>query len=269
MAGRLLISQFALLTGLSPKTLRHYDDIDLLKPEWIDETSGYRQYGVAQVSLGIHIRHWRQLGLPVPEIKRLLQSPDHGTQVLSQHETRLRTEIAEREGALRNLQALLKENVMDYRLEHLPAQQVLSIRETLQPPHYEVIPQALQELMAYKKAQGYEVSAPSFFIRHAGGDGETGVVEVCLPVSGDVHPSGRIEVKNVQRQPAFIGRFVGPYEKTGAAYSGVAEEALRRGLRLTGSTAEIYVKSVPHTPDPNAYETDIAFFLEPNELAEG
>jgi len=24
------------------------------------------------------------------------------------------------------------------------------------------------------------------------------------------------------------------------------------------------VKSVPHTPDPNAYETDIAFFLQPD-----
>lgn len=157
---------------------------------------------------------------------------------------------------------------MDYRLDHLPAQQVLSIRETLMPPHYEVIPQALQELMAYKKAQGYEVSAPSFFVHHAGGEGEASVVDVCLPVAGQVKGAGRIEVQNLEAQPAFIGRFVGPYDKTGAAYAVIAEEALRRGLRLTGSTAEIYVKSVPHTPDPNAYETDIAFFLEAENAAE-
>lgn len=262
MAGRLLISQFSLLTGLSPKTLRYYDDINLLRPQWIDETSGYRQYSVTQVSLGIHIRHWRHLHLPVGDIQRLIQQPDQAREILAQHQARLRTEIAEREAALQSLRVMLKENTMNYRLETLSTQQVLSIRTTLRPPHYEVIPQALQELMAYRKVQNYEVSAPSFFIHHAGGQGEESTVEVCLPVSGEVQPSGRIEVQILEGQPAFIGRFVGPYEKTGAAYSVIAEEALRRGLRLTGSTAEIYIKSVPQTPDPNEYETDIAFFLE-------
>ena len=263
MAARLLISQFALLTGLPPKTLRYYDDIGLLRPQWTDETTGYRQYSVTQVSLGVHIRHWREIGLPVSEIQALVHHPDHASNVLSRHGERLRAEIMEREQALLTLQAMLKENIMEYRTEQLPTRQVLTIRETLRPPHYEVIPQALQELMAYTKVQGYQVSAPSFFVHHAGGQGETSIVDVCLPVSGEVQPSGRMTVQDVQGQLAFIGRFVGPYEKTGAAYAIIAEEALRRGLRLTGSTAEIYVKSVPHTTDPNQYETDIAFFLEP------
>ncbi|RTR25410.1 MerR family transcriptional regulator [Deinococcus radiophilus] len=266
MARYLLISQFAQLTGLPPKTLRYYDDIGLLCPQGTDQASGYRQYSVSQVSLAIHIRHWRQMGLPVSEIQRLIQTPEHTAAILGQHKARLQTEIAEREAALSSLHTFLKEKTMEYRLEQLPTQQVLVIRETLQPPHYEVIPQALQELMAYKHAQNYSVSAPSFFVHHAGGEGETSVVEVFLPVTGTVQPSGRIQVQTFEGGPAFIGRFVGPYEKTGAAYSVVAEEALRRGLKLTGSTAEIYVKSVPHTPDPNAYETDIAFFLEPDCL---
>lgn len=269
MAGRLLISQFALLTGLSAKTLRYYDDIGLLRPQWIDEASGYRHYGVSQVSLGVQIRHWRQMGLPVGEIQRLIQAPERAKEVLAQHEIRLREEIAAREEALHSLKAFLKEKDMEYRLEPLPTQQVLTIRETLMPPHYEVIPQALQELMAYKKAQGYAVSAPSFFVHHAGGEGESSVVEICLPVAGEVKPSGRVQVQTFESRPAFIGRFVGPYDQTGAAYAVIAEEALRRDLRLTGSTAEIYVKSVPHTPDPNAYETDIAFFVEPEDAAEG
>lgn len=263
MEGRLLISQFSLLTGLSPKTLRYYDDIGLLRPRWVDGASGYRQYGVEQVSLGIHIRHWRHLGLPVNDIQRLIRSPNHATEVLLQHENRLLAEIAARQEALLSLSTLLKENTMEYRVEHLPTQQILRIRETLRPPQYEVIPQALQELMAYTRTMGYRVSAPSFFVHHAGGQGDTSTVDICVPVTGDVKPSGRIEVQRFEGSPAFIGRFVGPYEKTGAAYSVIAEEATRRGLPLTGTTAEIYVKSVPHTPDPNAYETDIAFLLEP------
>ncbi len=59
-----------------------------------------------------------------------------------------------------------------------------------------------------------------------------------------------------------MGRFVGSYDQTGAAYAAVVEEALRRELTITGVTAEFYVRRVPDTPNPEAYETDIAFFLE-------
>lgn len=264
MQGRLIISRFALLTGLSPKTLRYYDEIGLLQPQWVEEATGYRYYSAAQITLGVRIRQWRQMDLPLGDIRQLLQFPTHATDVLRQHEQRLEHEIAARERALLSLRTSLQENHMDYRIEHLPTVQTLSIRTLLHPPHYEVIPEALQELVAYKKAQGYQFAAPSFFIHHNEAEGEKGVVEVCLPVTGPVEPQGRIEVRTFEGRPAFIGRFVGPYDKTGAAYTAVVEEALRRGLNITGSTAEIYVKSVPDTPDPNAYETDIAFFLQPS-----
>ena len=212
--------------------------------------------------MAVHIRHWRHMGLPISEIKELLRAPDEMNSILKRHEARLQQEIKARQAALLSLQTLFKEKSMEYRLEQLPTQQVLTIRETLRPPHYEVIPQALQELMQYRNVQEYQVSAPSFFIHHAGGQGEESRVDICLPVSGEVKPSGRIVVQTFEGPLAFIGRFVGPYDKTGAAYAVIAEEAVRRGLHLTGTTAEIYVKSVPHTPDPNAYETDIAFFVE-------
>ncbi|KQR02753.1 MerR family transcriptional regulator [Deinococcus sp. Leaf326] len=264
MQGRLIISRFALLTGLSPKTLRYYDEIGLLQPRWVEETTGYRYYSATQINLGIRIRQWRQMDLPLESIRQILHSPAQANEVLRQHEQRLQHEIATRERALLSLYTSLQETPMDYRLEHLPTLQTLSIRTLLQPPHYDVIPEALQELMEYKNAQGYHLAAPSFFVHHNEVEGEKGVVEICLPVTGHVEPQGRIEVCTFEGRPAFIGRFVGPYDKTGAAYTAVVEEAVRRGLSITGSTAEIYVKSVPHTPDPNAYETDIAFFLQPD-----
>ena len=263
MHGRLIISRFSLLTGLPPKTLRYYDEIGLLRPRWVDEITGYRSYSAAQIALGVHIRQWRQMDLPIEDIRQMIQFPEQAQDVLRRHEQRLGHEIAARERALRRLRTSLQENTMDYRLDHLPTLQTLSIRTLLQPPHYEVIPEALQELMAYKKVTGYQLAAPSFFVHHNEAQGEQGVVEVCLPVTGTVKPQGRIEVRTFEGRPAFIGRFVGPYDKTGEAYTAVVEEAMRRGLSITGSTAEIYVKSVPDTPDPNAYETDIAFFLQP------
>lgn len=265
MRGRLIISRFAVLTGLPTKTLRYYDEIDLLCPESVDESTGYRYYGVAQIDRAVRIRRWRELGLPIDDIRRIIDHPHHAKEVFLHHERRLSAEIEDRHRALLHLRAFLQEAPMDYRIEQLPARQTLSIRTRLRPPHYEVIPEALRELMTYTKAQGYQSDAPSFFVHDNDDHGEGSLVEVCLPVVGKAQPHGRIEVKTFEGGRAFVGRFVGPYDKTGAAYSAVVEEALRRGLNITGVTAEFYVKSIPDTPNPEAYETDIAFFLEERE----
>lgn len=262
MRGRLIISRFALLTGLPPKTLRYYDEIGLLRPEAVDDQTGYRAYSAAQIDLAVRIRHWRALGLPIDDIRTLIQQPGRAPEVLRAHEQRLSAEIADRQQALAHLRHLRQETPMNYRLDQLPDRQCLTIRTVLQPPHYEVIPQALQALMHHVRQRGYQPAAPSFFIHHADAAGPGSLVEVCVPVEGaDLRPEGRIEVRTLGGGAAFIGRFVGPYDQTGAAYTQVVEEALRRGLSVSGVTAEFYVRSVPHTPNPQEYETDIAFYL--------
>ncbi|GEM45473.1 MerR family transcriptional regulator [Deinococcus cellulosilyticus] len=262
MQEQLTISRFAFLAGLPPKTLRYYDEIGLLKPAWVDDLTGYRYYTVSQISLAGKIRKWRQIDLPLEDIRSLLDHPECIQEVLTRHAEKLQQEIERHQKSLWLLQHDLQEDTMHYRTERLPTLQTLSIRTHLEPPHYEVIPQAFQELMGHIKQQGYRPSHPSFFVCHNQHESGNNLLEMCIPVEGEVQGSGRIEVRTFESRPAFIGRFVGPYDRTGAAYTTVVEEALRRGLRITGATAEIYVKSVPHTPNPEEYETDIAFFLE-------
>ena len=43
------IGDFASLTGLTVKTLRYYDDINLLKPVKVDNFTGYRYYSDSQL----------------------------------------------------------------------------------------------------------------------------------------------------------------------------------------------------------------------------
>lgn len=267
MRSRLIISRFAVLTGLSAKTLRYYDDIGLLRPEHVDALTGYRSYGVTQIPLAVRIRHWREMGLPLDEIRTLIEHPDRARDVLLRHEERLDAEIERRRHALSHVRRILEEPSMEYRIEHLPPRATLTIRTRLVPPQYDVIPEALRDLVTYRKARGYTSDGPSFFVHYNDDAGEGSVVDVCLPITGFAEPHGRIEVRTFEGGRAFIGRFVGGYDRTGAAYSVVVEEALRRGLRITGVTAEFYVKSVPHTPNPDEYETDIAFFLDA-ELAD-
>ncbi len=66
---KLTISEMAKLRGMTAETLRHYDRIDLFKPQYIDPNSGYRYYSIFQYEVLGTIKELRQLGMSTDEIK--------------------------------------------------------------------------------------------------------------------------------------------------------------------------------------------------------
>jgi len=63
------------LSGISARTLRHYDEIGLLKPKRV-ASSGYRIYGQEEVDMLQQILFYRELGFALDDIKKLLHSTD-------------------------------------------------------------------------------------------------------------------------------------------------------------------------------------------------
>ena len=68
------IHKLAEMAGVTTRTLRHYDQIGLLKPLRTAST-GYRIYGPAQVNRLQQILFYRELDLPLEEIRCLLERP--------------------------------------------------------------------------------------------------------------------------------------------------------------------------------------------------
>ena len=63
------IGEFAELSGVSTKTLRHYDKVGLLRPATVGALTGYRYYTTAQLRELSWILALRDLGLSLPEIR--------------------------------------------------------------------------------------------------------------------------------------------------------------------------------------------------------
>lgn len=61
------IGEFAALTGLSLKALRHYDERGVLNPASVDPSSGYRKYREDQVRCAVTLKTLRDAGVPVPD----------------------------------------------------------------------------------------------------------------------------------------------------------------------------------------------------------
>lgn len=77
MADDLLsIGRFARLAGLSVGALRHYDDLDLLRPASVDPSSGYRRYRVEQLETARTVARLRELEVPLDEIREVLAIDD-------------------------------------------------------------------------------------------------------------------------------------------------------------------------------------------------
>ena len=83
------VQKLGRLAGISTRTLRYYDEIDLLKPLRIN-SSGYRIYGQTEVDLLQQILFYRELGIPLDEIKAIVTSPSFNSrQALQSHHKQL------------------------------------------------------------------------------------------------------------------------------------------------------------------------------------
>lgn len=67
------IKKLAELAGITTRTLRYYDEIDILKPARIN-SSGYRIYGKNEVDKLQQIMFYRELGVELDLIKSILSS---------------------------------------------------------------------------------------------------------------------------------------------------------------------------------------------------
>ena len=66
------IGEVSKLCNISVKTLRYYDEIDLLKPRIVDKFSNYRYYSQDQLVYILIIKHLKEADFSLKEIFSLI-----------------------------------------------------------------------------------------------------------------------------------------------------------------------------------------------------
>lgn len=101
------VGEVSLLTRVSVRTLHHYDDLGLLSPGERSE-GNYRLYTPADLAQLHRILTFRELGLPLAEIQRLLDAPaDAEVQALQTQAALLREQLQRTGANLERVEALL------------------------------------------------------------------------------------------------------------------------------------------------------------------
>ncbi|MEW9702727.1 MerR family transcriptional regulator [Paenibacillus sp. SI8] len=125
MSEMIKIGLFSKIAQVTIRTLRHYDEIGLIKPIWIDPQTNYRFYAYEQLSLVHQIQALKDIGLSLEQIKDMIDgqiSIDATIRILADHKTLIVNELREKNEQL---------NRIDSRLNQL--------RHIGQQPKYEIV----------------------------------------------------------------------------------------------------------------------------------
>ena len=113
------VKQLSKLAGVTPRTLHHYDSIGLLKPSRVGK-NGYRYYGEESLLRLQQILFYRELGLPLEEIRQIMENDFDLLAALESHKVEIRKRIERLERLIRTVESTI---------QHVKGQKEMSKRQ--------------------------------------------------------------------------------------------------------------------------------------------
>jgi len=259
---KIRIGNFARVGQVTVQTLRHYDDVGLLKPVEVDALSGYRYYTLDQLSRLHRILALKDLGFSLEQVARLLEddlSPLELRGMLRVKQNELRHQVQEQLDRLERLEARLgmieDENqlpVHEVIIKRVDPLRVVSLRRVI-PSYWDEGPLWV-ELAEQIRRAGINTCEPSLSIYHAG---EPEIdAEVCIAVPVEVTEAGGVSIRTLPQVETMASTIhKGPFTGFANAYADLLKWIDANGYRVNGPDREVYLRlpqEGQHRSDPNA-----------------
>jgi DNA-binding transcriptional MerR regulator len=259
------IGNFAQATHLSIKTLRRYHKSGLLEPASVDPQTGYRTYTTAQIPTAQIIRRFRDLDMPLPDIRAVLSAPDVRVRndLIAVHLSRLEQSLARTHSVVASLRDLLGRPVSAPSFEHRSIKEVseaaitegLDVKDALA-----WLQGALGELQATLSVQRLPTTgAAGGLFSNALFSEERGEATIFLPCDGIVRRLGRVIPLVVPATEVAIAVHAGSHYNIDLAYGALATYVTQHALAVDGPIREYYVVRLQDTPDETEWRTEIAW----------
>lgn len=274
------IGQFARLSLLSIKTLRHYDEEGVLKPAVVDGATGYRSYTRAQLHHAHLLRGLRFVHVPVDELRAFMAEPteEHQRRLYDRHIAHLEEELAALGNRLRTVRRKREHpwrgQAYEVRAQTRPAVPFLFLRYRVNLVGIEEAREAaFAEIRAYLERHRAEPRSPPtcLYLPEEGPRDERHVCDVHagFEVNGPVRTAGHVHFGWLPGGTWYTARHVGLYEYLGYASTPLLQRLLADGARCRQGrgefvTAEVYHVGPWDTPDPGRLVTEVRWLVHPD-----
>lgn len=246
----LKIGEFSRMSRVSIQTLRHYDDLGLLKPSQVDTFTGYRYYQPNQLLQLYRILALKDLGFSLEQIARLLESglsaqEMHG--MLKMKQVEIEQHLQEEQARLARVAARLKQIEMEdtvtpyeVLVKTVEPQQVAAVRGIT--PTYSEQHNVWQTLFSYLAGKPISFTGACITVYYDDGYKERDVdLEVCQPFSGGLTSGQGVAVKTLPGGPFASTLHRGSYDTLSDAYQVLLTWIPTNGYRVTGPAREVYL----------------------------
>ena len=269
---RLKIGEFSRLMQVTVKTLRHYEQKELLIPDEVDEWNGYRYYSLDQMLKLNSIRQLQQLGFTLEEIKDLYNNKSHTpsveqlTKKIEETERQLQQLILRRNQLLEWIGSRKKIKTMEkFTIESLPEVIVASHREIISDYSAlgmlccSIIGPEMQRLGCKCPPPGY-----CFTIEHNKEYSPTNIdIEYCEQVEEMGTDSSIIQFKKLPAvSKALCMKHYGPYDRFYESFTQVFTYMEEHGYKIADHPRTCYIDGIWNQEDPEKWLSIIQIPLE-------
>lgn len=249
------IGEFARLGQVSPRMLRHYDETGLLKPQQVDPSNGYRNYGANQLSRLHRILALRDLGFTLEQIHDVLEENPPVEQLrgmLRMRQAQIEQTVEEERERLRRVEAHLRalEGSDTVYVQDIVIKQTQPIRiaqaQAEGLTHADIGPafgRLLPEVIAHLEAVGAKPGISAAFYEDENGTAEEGsiVLHAGFEIGDQPVPDGE-RVKVVELPVVEVASAVhrGSMDGINASWEALVRWIEDSGYRLAGDCRELY-----------------------------
>lgn len=265
------IGEFSRFTRVSVKTLRHYDEMGLLRPRVVDRFTNYRYYSADQVPRLNQILALRELGFSLEQIGQLLEaelSPEQLRGMFQRKRSEIVTRLHEEEEQLGRVDAYLAqlngEQAARYDVVVRPIEPTLvaSIRSWIAAE--EDIAPIFDELEVHAAHFKARAALPPALVYH---DSEYRVgwqdIEIMVPLTGAIPEKGRIRVYELPGWAAMACLIhSGGYEQLLQTLRALLQWIELNHYAIAGPTRELFLR---FGADQQGYELPAAYVTTQGE----
>ena len=247
MAVLLTIGEFSQMTHVSVKALRHYHEVGLLEPADVDPETGYRFYAVAQIPTAQVIRRFRELDMPIEQVKAVLSATDASERdaAIVAHLQRMEAQLEQTNNAVAALRGLLdgtNATTIPVGVRSFAPASAIAIRGRVEWDAIEPwLEDALAELadVAGDRRAGPDggLYSGEFFESHYGD------VTAFVPVDGSGAEKGRAEYIELVPVRYAVTVHTGPFSELDRTYAALGTYVYERGIVAGGPIRENYLSA--------------------------
>lgn len=255
------IGDFSKLSKTTIKTLRYYEQEHLLIPSYIDEANGYRFYEAKDLLTLSKIISFRQIGLSIEHIRRILAGED-AEQFLKIRKLEIEKEQSTFKDQLSKIKFLLEGKEMNYEaiIKDLP-EITIYYKEGIIKDYSEITSFILQSAEECSKTNpNLKCVTPDYsYINYL--DGEYKEKNIAIRYAQAVTQMGTsnetIQFADLEPVKAVCIYHKGAYENLGQAYSFIMKWIEENHYQITDLPRERYIDGIWNKDNVEDWVTEI------------